>query len=45
MFDSVFANEVEKPGGGGLETRGQLGDRVPQPVQLRDRIRDRVDVG
>ena len=31
-----LADEVEQAGGGGVEVRGQLGDLVAQPVQLRD---------
>ena len=39
------ADEVEEAGGGGLEMRRQLGDRVPQSVQLRVGIRCCVDGG
>jgi hypothetical protein len=31
-----LADEIEEAGGGGLEVRGQVGDLVAQPVELRD---------
>jgi len=31
-----LANEIEQPGGGGVEMRGELGDLVAKTIQLDD---------